>query len=245
MTALRWDFWIDRGGTFTDVDRPRCRKASCMPASCCRKIPRPTATPRCRASATCWACGRASRFPPGVIGDVRMGTTVATNALLERKGERTLLVTTRGFRDALRIGYQARPRIFDKKIVQARAALSDVLEVTERVRADGAVEQEPDLAEVARAGSRRPRRRHSRPSRSSSCTPTAFPRTSGGGRARARDRLSAGLGQPRGEPAHQAGRARRHHGGRRLSLADPVALRGAGGGGTRRGRDPERDPARG
>ena len=77
-----------------------------------------------------------------------MGTTVATNALLERKGERTLLVTTRGFRDALQIGYQARPRIFDKKIVKPEQLYADVLEVTERVRADGEVEQELDLAEV-------------------------------------------------------------------------------------------------
>jgi 5-oxoprolinase (ATP-hydrolysing) len=88
---------------------------------------------------------RTTPIPAGSIGDVRMGTTVATNALLERKGEPTLLVITRGFRDALRIGYQARPRIFDKKITKPAELYSDVLEIAERVRADGTVECTPDL----------------------------------------------------------------------------------------------------
>ena len=73
-----------------------------------------------------------------------MGTTVATNALLERRGERTLLVTTRGFRDALEIGYQARPRIFARNIIKPEQLYSGVIEVDERVRADGAVEAAPD-----------------------------------------------------------------------------------------------------
>ena len=77
-----------------------------------------------------------------------MGTTVATNALLERKGDRTLLLITRGFRDALRIGYQARPHIFAKKIVKPEMLYERVAEVGERVRADGAVESAPDLAAV-------------------------------------------------------------------------------------------------
>ncbi len=84
-----------------------------------------------------------------------MGTTVATNALLERKGERTLLLITKGFRDALRIGYQARPKIFARHIVKPEMLYERVVEVAERVRADGTVEHAPDLAAVAR----RPRRR--------------------------------------------------------------------------------------
>ncbi|MET0866764.1 MAG: hydantoinase B/oxoprolinase family protein, partial [Pseudorhodoplanes sp.] len=85
-------------------------------------------------------------IPPGRIDAVKMGTTVATNALLERKGGRTLLVTTRGFRDALRIGYQARPKIFAKEIIKPDMLFERVIEVHERVRADGTVERAPDVA---------------------------------------------------------------------------------------------------
>ncbi len=84
----------------------------------------------------------------GKIGAVKMGTTVATNALLERKGERTLLLITKGFRDALKIGYQARPKIFARHIVKAEMLYERVAEVSERVRADGTVELKPDLAAV-------------------------------------------------------------------------------------------------
>ena len=77
-----------------------------------------------------------------------MGTTVATNALLERKGDRTLLLITRGFRDALKIGYQARPEIFARRIVKPEMLYERVAEVGERVRADGTVEAAPDLAAV-------------------------------------------------------------------------------------------------
>ena len=77
-----------------------------------------------------------------------MGTTVATNALLERKGDRTLLLTTKGFRDALRIGYQARPKIFAKHIIKPEMLFEQVFEVDERVRADGTIERELDLAPV-------------------------------------------------------------------------------------------------
>ena len=87
-------------------------------------------------------------IPQGRVGAVKMGTTVATNALLERKGERTLLVTTKGFRDALRIGYQARPKIFAKQIIKPEMLFERVTEVDERVRADGTVEKAPDLDAV-------------------------------------------------------------------------------------------------
>ena len=89
-------------------------------------------------------------IPPSLIGSVKMGTTVATNALLERKGERTLLVTTKGFRDALKIGYQARPKIFARHIIKPEMLYERVVEVDERVRADGTVESEPDLAALRR-----------------------------------------------------------------------------------------------
>jgi 5-oxoprolinase (ATP-hydrolysing) len=96
-------------------------------------------------------------IPSARIAAVKMGTTVATNALLERKGERTLLLITKGFRDALRIGYQARPKIFAKHIIKPDMLYERVVEVDERVRADGTVERELDLevlrGELARAKS--------------------------------------------------------------------------------------------
>ncbi len=101
-------------------------------------------TRRWRESATFLARARAP-IPPEPIGAVKMGTTVATNALLERKGERTLLLITKGFRDALRIGYQARPKIFARHIVKPDMLYERVVEVDERVRADGTVERAPDL----------------------------------------------------------------------------------------------------
>ena len=89
-------------------------------------------------------------IPAGRVGAVKMGTTVATNALLERKGERTLLLITKGFRDALKIGYQARPKIFARQIIKPDMLYERVAEVDERVRADGTVERAPDLAAVRR-----------------------------------------------------------------------------------------------
>lgn len=94
------------------------------------------------------AAVEAIRRFPGAIGSVKMGTTVATNALLERKGERTALLITKGFRDALRIGYQARPDIFAKNIILPELLYSRVEEVSERVLADGTVEQSLDEAEL-------------------------------------------------------------------------------------------------
>jgi 5-oxoprolinase (ATP-hydrolysing) len=90
-------------------------------------------------------------IPEGRIGVVKMGTTVATNALLERQGERTLLVTTRGFGDALEIGYQARPKIFARNIVKPEQLYASVIEIDERVRADGTVESAPDPTVVRAA----------------------------------------------------------------------------------------------
>ena len=98
-------------------------------------------------------------LPAGLVGTVKMGTTVATNALLERKGERTALLITRGFRDALRIGYQARPDIFTKKVVLPELLYSRVEEVDERVLADGTVERALDENAVRSPGST-PRTRH-------------------------------------------------------------------------------------
>src|SRR5205823_536885 len=76
-------------------------------------------------------------LPEAAIEAVKMGTTVATNALLERKGERTVLVTTKGFADALRIGYQNRPKLFVRRITLPALLYERVVEIDERISADG------------------------------------------------------------------------------------------------------------
>ena len=164
-------------------------------------------------------------IPSAPIGDIKMGTTVATNALLERKGDRVLLLITKGFRDALRIAYQARPDIFAKEIILPEQLYERVIEVDERVRADGTVETALDLASDQAGRSNRPRQTASTRSPSSSCMPGTFRRTN-----RRRPKLcreigfAPGLRQPRGLAAGQAGRPRRYDGGRCLSLADPSPL---------------------
>jgi 5-oxoprolinase (ATP-hydrolysing) len=142
-----WDFWIDRGGTFTDViaRRPDGTLAAHKLLS---ENPEAYADAAVQGIRDMLDLKPGEPIPPGRVGAVKMGTTIATNALLERKGERTLLLITKGFRDALRIGYQARPNIFAKKIVKPDMLYERVTEVDERVLADGTVEQKLDLASV-------------------------------------------------------------------------------------------------
>src|SRR5512140_3684022 len=142
-----WEFWIDRGGTFTDVigRDPQGRLHARKLLSENPEAYRDAAVQGIR---DLLGLASGAPIPPGLIGAVKMGTTVATNALLERKGERTLLLTTKGFRDALKIGYQARPKIFARHIIKPDMLYERVAEVDERVRADGTVEQEPNLAAV-------------------------------------------------------------------------------------------------
>src|SRR6266436_1781243 len=149
QTDGSWDFWIDRGGTFTDVigRRPDGALVAPKPLSDKPEAYGDAAVQGIR-NPICVKPGEP--IPQGTIGSVKMGTTVATNALLKRKGERTLLLITTGFRDALRIGYQARPKIFARHIVKPEILYERVAEVAERVRADGTVEAPPDLAAVRR-----------------------------------------------------------------------------------------------
>ncbi len=142
----RWDFWIDRGGTFTDVIG-RDPRGRLHPRKLLSESPA-YADAAVQAIRDLLSLSPDAPIPAGAIGLVKMGTTVATNALLERRGERTLLVTTRGFRDALEIGYQARPNIFARAIVKPEQLYASVVEVDERVLADGAVEAAPDLGAV-------------------------------------------------------------------------------------------------
>ncbi|MBO1331486.1 hydantoinase B/oxoprolinase family protein [Streptomyces sp. VRA16 Mangrove soil] len=145
-----WQFWIDRGGTFTDVValRPDGRLLTHKLLS---DTPGRYTDPAVAAVRELLRehAGSAPDAPPGrLIDSVRMGTTVATNALLERKGERTALVITRGFRDALRIAYQNRPHIFARRIELPELLHERVIEVDERIDAHGEVVTPLDLTSL-------------------------------------------------------------------------------------------------
>ncbi|RYG07118.1 MAG: hydantoinase/oxoprolinase family protein, partial [Burkholderiales bacterium] len=149
MTEKLWQFWIDRGGTFTDVVGKR-------PDGSLVTHKLLSENPEQYRDAAVAGIRHLLGLQPGepvsadVVDCVKMGTTVATNALLERKGEPTLLVTTRGFRDALRIAYQNRPRLFDRHIVLPELLYSAVVEAQERVGAQGEVLQALDEALLKR-----------------------------------------------------------------------------------------------
>jgi 5-oxoprolinase (ATP-hydrolysing) len=142
-----WDFWIDRGGTFTDVVARR-PDGSLAAHKLLSENPGAYRDAAVQGIRDLLGLAPGAPIPAGRIGAIKMGTTVATNALLERKGERTVLVTTKGFRDALKIGYQARPKIFARHIIKPEILFERVIEVDERVRADGTVEAVPDLGQV-------------------------------------------------------------------------------------------------
>jgi 5-oxoprolinase (ATP-hydrolysing) len=147
MAEGRWDFWIDRGGTFTDVIA-RNPAGTLHAKKLLSENPGVYRDAAVQGIRNLLGLRDDEAIPIGVVGEVRMGTTVATNALLERKGDATLLVTTNGFRDALRIGYQARPDIFAKQIRKAEQLYDDVVEIEERILADGTVERAPDEAAI-------------------------------------------------------------------------------------------------
>ncbi|MFF1422453.1 hydantoinase B/oxoprolinase family protein [Streptomyces sp. NPDC058280] len=149
----RWEFWIDRGGTFTDVvgRRPDGELVTRKLLSHDPERYKDAAVAGIR---LLLGIGPHDPIPADRIDVVKMGTTVATNALLERRGEPTVLLITEGFRDALRIAYQNRPRLFDRHIVLPEAVYEHVIEVPERVDAHGATVRplEPDtVAEQLRA----------------------------------------------------------------------------------------------
>ncbi|MEY4075513.1 MAG: hypothetical protein RJA29_2870 [Pseudomonadota bacterium] len=112
----RWQFWIDRGGTFTDIVGKR-PDGSLVTHKLLSENPEQYRDAAVAGIRHLLGLSATQSITPELVACVKMGTTVATNALLERKGEPTLLVTTRGFRDALRIAYQNRPRLFDRHIV--------------------------------------------------------------------------------------------------------------------------------
>ena len=178
-----WTFAIDRGGTFTDV----VARSSDGQLRVEKLL---SENPGQYADAALEAIRRVLAEEGGTVGEVRMGTTVATNALLERKGERVALAITRGFGDALRIGYQARPDIFARHIVLPSMLYERVVEIDERVGVDG---------EIARRRSTKRRRA------------TALERVRDARDRRARDRADARLAlspsTKRGSPKSRASSA--------------------------------------
>jgi 5-oxoprolinase (ATP-hydrolysing) len=145
----RWQFWIDRGGTFTDVVGRR-PDGSLITHKLLSENPEQYKDAAVAGIRHLLGLKPGEPVTPQQVECVKMGTTVATNALLERKGEPTLLVTTKGFRDALRIAYQNRPRIFDRNIVLPELLYSAVVEVDERVGATGDMVQAMDEARLRR-----------------------------------------------------------------------------------------------
>ncbi|WP_082830666.1 MULTISPECIES: hydantoinase B/oxoprolinase family protein [unclassified Pseudovibrio] len=143
----KWDFWIDRGGTFTDIVA-RTPQGEIRAHKVLSENPEAYKDAAIQGIRDLMGVAKDTRIPSDQIRAVKMGTTVATNALLERKGDRTLLLITKGFRDALEIGYQARPDIFAKEIIKPELLYDQVLEADERVRADGTVEAAPDLDQI-------------------------------------------------------------------------------------------------
>ena len=138
--SQRWQFWIDRGGTFTDIVGKR-PDGTLVTHKLLSENPEQYRDAAVAGIRHLLGLQAGQPITPEQVECVKMGTTVATNALLERKGEPTLLVTTRGFRDALRIAYQNRPRLFDRHIVLPELLYAAVLEAEERLDAQGAVLQ--------------------------------------------------------------------------------------------------------
>lgn len=150
MSKAQWEFWIDRGGTFTDVvaRRPDGVITTHKLLSVNPERYRDAAVQGIR---DLLGLAADDPLPAGAISAVKMGTTVATNALLERKGERTLLLITEGFGDLLLIGYQTRPKLFDLEIKRPDLLYEDVAEVPERMDADGGVVRPLDENAARRA----------------------------------------------------------------------------------------------
>src|SRR5437764_3971026 len=142
-----WQFWIDRGGTFTDIVARR-PDGTLVTHKLLSENPEQYRDAAVAGIRHLLGLAPGEVLPAGGVEAVKMGTTVATNALLERKGEPTLLAITRGFADALRIAYQNRPRLFDRHIVLPELLYARVVEIEERIGAHGEVVQVLDEAQA-------------------------------------------------------------------------------------------------
>ena len=138
-SSFTWQFFVDRGGTFTDLVA-RAPDGRLLTRKLLSDNPQAYEDAALAGIADLLGCPRDRPLPAQLIASIRMGTTVATNALLERKGDPLLLIVSQGFRDALEIGYQARPKIFARQIEKPSMLYARVAEVRERVRANGSVE---------------------------------------------------------------------------------------------------------
>ncbi|MGX9219252.1 hydantoinase B/oxoprolinase family protein [Massilia varians] len=142
---MDWQFWIDRGGTFTDIVARR-PDGQLLTHKLLSENPEQYRDAAVAGIRHLLGVPKGEAVPVAQVEAVKMGTTVATNALLERKGEPTVLAITRGFRDALRIAYQNRPRLFDRHIVLPELLYAEVIEIDERMGAHGEVVQPLDEA---------------------------------------------------------------------------------------------------
>ena len=133
-----WQIWVDRGGTFTDIVA-KTPDGKLVSHKLLSENPERYKDAAVQGIRDLLGLQPGTPIPPDSLEHVKMGTTVATNALLERKGDRTLFVTTKGFGDALRIGYQSRPKLFDLNIQLPELLYEQAIEVDERVDAQGNV----------------------------------------------------------------------------------------------------------
>jgi 5-oxoprolinase (ATP-hydrolysing) len=145
---MSWQFWIDRGGTFTDIVARR-PDGTLVTHKLLSENPERYRDAAVQGIREILGIGADAEIPSHAIDAVKMGTTVATNALLERKGERTALVITRGFADALRIGYQNRPKLFVRRIELPSQLYERVVEVDERIGPRGEVVRALDECTVS------------------------------------------------------------------------------------------------
>ncbi len=149
----KWQFWVDRGGTFTDIVA-RNPDGTLQTHKLLSENPEVYPDAAVHGIKSILGVAPSDDIAPGQIAAVKMGTTVATNALLERKGERTVLLITKGFRDLLRIGYQNRPDLFALNIKLPELLYEDVIEIDERVTAEGEIVTPLDTTKAREALSR-------------------------------------------------------------------------------------------
>ena len=149
----KWQFWVDRGGTFTDIVA-RKPDGSLETHKLLSEKPETYADAAVHGIRSLLGVPSDADVPMGEISAIKMGTTVATNALLERKGEPTVLLITKGMRDLLRIGYQNRPKLFDLNIQLPELLYEEVIEIDERVAADGTIITPLDTTKAREALSR-------------------------------------------------------------------------------------------
>ncbi|HPZ09313.1 MAG TPA: hydantoinase B/oxoprolinase family protein [Candidatus Eremiobacteraeota bacterium] len=147
IKQTKWQFWIDRGGTFTDVVA-RDPEGKIFTHKLLSHNPQSYSDAATEGIRSLLGLKSGEPVPHKIIEAVKMGTTVATNALLERKGERVLLIITKGFKDALRIGYQNRPDLFSQHIILPELLYKEILEIDERISAHGEILKKPDKDKI-------------------------------------------------------------------------------------------------